>query len=113
MSRKIKICKEKSCHNEQTTAGYCRYHYLKNWKAIKITQKKRSIQALNSYIEHICSKNPDNYVAAFKRDLSNPDFFSRQADHFLSDDDLDLFDDLAFAGDVGRLISHLKIDKAY
>lgn len=111
---KIRLCKEKSCHNQQTTAGYCRYHYLKNWKNIKFRQKKQSVQALNRYIDHICTKNPDNYVAAVKRDLANPEFFSKQAENFLFDDDSAFLEELApLSTDINKLIGYLKVDKSY
>lgn len=113
MARKIKICKEKECDNEQTTSGYCRYHYLRNWRQVKEKQQKQSVKALNQYIDHICSKHPENYVAAVKRDLASPEFFSRRAGDYLYDEDTDFIETLVESGDIKRLISHLKVDNSY
>ena len=32
---KIRICKDEDCKNAATTAGFCRLHFLKNWKELK------------------------------------------------------------------------------
>lgn len=114
MAQKIKLCKEKDCDNEQTTSGYCRYHYLKNWRTIKYRHKKQSLQSLNKYIDHICTKYPDAYVDAVKRDLRDPDFFSKRAESFFVDDGVaDSIDELSFSGDMSRLLTHLKVDRDY
>jgi hypothetical protein len=113
MARKIRLCKEKGCDDAETTSGYCRYHYLKNWKSLKLKHKKQSVQALNRYIEHICTKYPDNYVAAVKRDLASPDFFSRRAEGFMGEGEDEFINELSHAGGIERLMSNLKIDKAY
>ena len=44
---KIKICIEEGCKNVQTTKDYCRLHYLKNWKKIKVLQQKKAAERLN------------------------------------------------------------------
>ncbi len=113
MGRKIKICKDKGCDNEETTAGYCRYHYLRNWKEIKREERKHAVKSLNRYIEHICTKYPDQYVAAVKRDLASPDFFSRQADNFLGEEGDALMQELTGGAGIAKLISQLKVDRDY
>jgi hypothetical protein len=35
MNNLIKICNETECKSAASTAGFCRYHYLKNWRRIK------------------------------------------------------------------------------
>lgn len=112
-ARKIKLCKEKDCKNGQTTMGFCRIHYLKNWKKIKEQQKKKAVENLNRYIDHIMSKNPDGYVDAIREDLRNHDQFSKKVDSYFSDNDYnDMIDELG-VNDVNRIIGGLKIDDTY
>lgn len=111
--RKVKLCKEKNCKDPQTTAGYCRMHYLRNWKQIKEKQKKKAVENLNKYIDHIMSKNPDGYVDAIREDLRNFGQFTRKADSYFADDEYnDVMEEMG-AEDVERIIDTLKIDDTY
>ncbi|MBF0297189.1 MAG: hypothetical protein HQK51_00595 [Oligoflexia bacterium] len=95
-------CLEKYCENLQTTLGYCRPHYIKNWKNIR---KKRAILKegkLQNLIEELISKFPAKYVEAIMHDLSGDKEFYQvlkelNIDTGFQDDDigdLDLDDDL-------------------
>ena len=93
--------------------SHCRIHYLKNWRQIKEKQKKKAVESLNKYIEHIMHKNPDGYLEAIREDLRNQDQYTRKVDNFFSGDDFnDAFDDIGME-DVDRLIGSLKIDDGY
>lgn len=70
-------CLEKFCENLQTTLGYCRFHYIKNWKTIK---KKRAILAegkLQQFIEELIHKYPPKYIEIIMNDLSGDKQFYR------------------------------------
>ncbi|MBF0359569.1 MAG: hypothetical protein HQK49_01065 [Oligoflexia bacterium] len=95
-------CLEKYCENLQTTLGYCRQHYIKNWKNIR---KKRAILKegkLQMLIEELITKYPAKYVEAIMHDLSGDKEFYQvlkelNIDTGFQDDDigdLDLDDDL-------------------
>lgn len=110
---RIKICKEEGCHNAQTTAGYCRVHYLKNWKTIKKEQQEKAAKRLNRYIEAVMKKYPNKYIEVIKEDI-NQDKFKR---HDTGSEELDdlyrLFNEPTYEEDVERLIKELKIEKNY
>lgn len=112
MAKKIvKLCKEKECRNEQTTLGYCRLHYLKNWRKIREKQKKKAISNLNKYVEHIMKKHPDNYVETIKQDLRHADRFQKKAEEFFSDEDFhDVMDDVNLEQEVNSILDNLKVD---
>lgn len=111
--RKVKLCKEKNCKDPQTTAGFCRMHYLRNWKQIKEKQKKKAVENLNKYIDHIMSKNPDGYVDAIREDLRNHGQLSRKADSYFADDEYhDVMEEIGLE-DVERIVDSLKIDDNY
>lgn len=112
-ARKVKLCKERNCKDLQTTSGYCRMHYLKNWKQIKEKQKKKAVENLNKYIDHIMSKNPDGYVDAIREDLKNHGQLSRKADSYFADDEYhDVMEEIGL-DDVERIIDTLKVDDTY
>jgi len=71
---RIRICKEKGCKDAATTDGFCRLHYLRNWKEIKDAKKEAGAKRLNRYIERVLRENPDDYLDIIRRDLERPDF---------------------------------------
>lgn len=112
--RTIKLCKQEGCSNAATTEGYCRFHYLKNWKEIKDHQKKKAVKSLNNYIDHVMKEHPAEYMDVIREDLRNADQFHRKADNFsFRDDEIrDVMEDVS-GDDISRLIGSIKIDDAY
>ena len=109
--RAVKICGEEDCRNQQTTMGYCRLHYLKNWKKIREKQRKKSVDNLNKYVDHIMQKNPDNYVETIKHDLRHAGRFQQRAEEFASDEDFnDVIEKVDIGQEVEKIVDHLKVD---
>jgi hypothetical protein len=87
-------CREIACESVSTTAGYCRLHYIKNWKKIKRKELILREKKLNQYIEELVSKYPDKYIEAIKMDLSDEKAFSKviydlELDESVDDIDVD------------------------
>ena len=71
------MCREIGCESHCSTAGYCRLHYIKNWKKIKRKELILREKKLNQYIEELVSKYPDKYIEAIKQDLTDEKAFSK------------------------------------
>lgn len=112
MSPKIKICKENNCMSEQTTDGFCRLHYLKNWKQIKSDKKKKALKTLNNYVENIIKTNPENYKSGAKNSLFGEPTAETQT-YFQRDDIDSVMEDLGYKEDLDRLIDGIKVDKDF
>ena len=110
---RIRICKEEDCHSAQTTGGYCRLHYLKNWKTIKKEQQERSAKRLNRYIESICRKFPDKYIEVLKEDIESRKFKRHDDQHDEIDELYHLFSEPTYEEEIERLIHDLKIEKNF
>ena len=67
----IKYCLEEGCNDSSTFKGYCRLHYIKNWKYIKMQQKLQAEKKLNEYIERLVDKYPNDYMKIIKEDLAS------------------------------------------
>jgi hypothetical protein len=108
---RIRICKEEGCKDAATTGGYCRLHYLKNWKRIKNAAKKRAAKKLNRYVESMMKRHPKRYVEAIKEDLKK-DRFRSYEDSGFGDDEEDeadaLFGEPNYDEEVRELIEKLK-----
>lgn len=113
---KIKICKTKGCNNAATTAGYCRLHYLMNWRRLKETKQRDAAERLNKYIDKIVEKHPDKYVEIIKKELKSRRFEKNVTEEYGADqiDDVyQIFSDPGFEGDVETLIKNLRIEKKF
>ena len=63
------VCREVACEGLATALGYCRLHYIKNWKKIKRKEVILRERKLNQYIEELVNKYPEKYIEAIRQDL--------------------------------------------
>ncbi len=110
---KIKICKEESCNNSQTTAGYCRVHYLRNWKQIKKEQQEKASKRLNRYVDAIVKKYPTKYVEVIKEEINSGKFKKHDESTEEMDELYRIFSEPSYEDDIERLIKDLKIEKNF
>jgi hypothetical protein len=102
------VCREVACEGLGTTAGYCRLHYIKNWRKIKRKEIILKEGKLNQYIEELVAKYPDKYIEAIRLDLASDKEFAK----VISDLDLDESAD-DFEGDgenIDALVDNIKRD---
>jgi len=86
------ICREVACEGLATTFGYCRLHYIKNWKKIKRKQLILKEKKLNRYIEELVAKYPDKYIEAIRQDLANDKDFSKVVSDLELGEEVDEFE---------------------
>jgi len=100
------VCREVACEGLATSGGYCRLHYIKNWKKIKRKEVILREGKLNQYIEELVAKYPDKYLEAIRQDLLNDKDFAK----VIYDLDLDeSIDDFEGEGEnVESLIDNIK-----
>lgn len=106
---RIRICKEAGCKDAATTAGYCRLHYLKNWKRIKSQERKRAARRLNKYVEGVIRRHPKRYIEIIKDDIKKDKFRLHDEDRDFSEgEDESVFDESTYDEEVRELIEKLK-----
>ena len=64
-------CMEKSCDNLRTTQGYCRLHYIKNYKTIKRKKEILKEGRLQDYITELIGKYPPKFIEQMLADLTD------------------------------------------
>ncbi|HEY8279425.1 MAG TPA: hypothetical protein VIH99_07380 [Bdellovibrionota bacterium] len=69
VSRKNR-CREPGCEQEFILTGYCRLHYIKNWRRIKRKEAILASGQLNNYVEELVNKYPDKYLDVIRQDLA-------------------------------------------
>lgn len=103
------VCREVACEGLATSGGYCRLHYIKNWKKIKRKEVILKEKKLNQYIEELVVKYPDKYIEAIRQDLANDKDFAKVIYDLDLDEGVDDFD--VEGGDsVDSLIDTIKRD---
>ena len=113
---KIKICAEPGCKNVQTTKGYCRLHFLKNWKRLKDEAQRKAADRLNRDVEGIGKKSPDRYMETIRKDLRGDRQPAVAGEENASRDELDdVLHEMGYPDEdaVDRLLNQLKIDKGF
>lgn len=86
------ICREVACEALSTSGGYCRLHYIKNWKKIKRKELILKEGKLNQYIEELVAKYPDKYIEAIRQDLAEDKAFAKVIYDLDLDESVDEFD---------------------
>lgn len=66
-----KRCREPGCEHDFSLQGYCRLHYIKNWRRIKRKESILSTGQLNNYVEELVNKYPDRYLDVIRQDLAS------------------------------------------
>jgi hypothetical protein len=102
------VCREIACEGLATSSGYCRLHYIKNWKKIKRKELILREKKLNQYIEELVAKYPDKYIEAIRQDLANDKDFAKVIHDLDLDESVDDFDVESESMDV--LIDNIKRD---
>jgi hypothetical protein len=102
------VCREVACEGLATSAGYCRLHYIKNWKKIKRKELILKEGKLNQYIEELVAKYPDKYIEAIRQDLANDKDFAKVIYDLDLDESVDEFE--GEGENVDALIDNIKRD---
>jgi hypothetical protein len=77
-AKKTKGCSEPGCTLAAASGGFCRLHYIKNWKQVVEQKKKSARERLNKYIENLSEKYPGEYLEMIKDDLEDEGAFRRR-----------------------------------
>jgi hypothetical protein len=70
-AQRQKRCREPGCDHDFTMLGYCRLHYIKNWRRIKRKEAILASGQLNNYVEELVNKYPDKYLDVIRQDLAS------------------------------------------
>ncbi len=66
-----KRCREPLCDHDPLISGFCRLHYIKNWRKIKRKEAILATGQLNNYVEELVHKYPEKYLDVIRQDLAS------------------------------------------
>lgn len=85
------VCHEPSCDHLATALGFCRMHYIKNWKRIKLKEEILNSGRLRTFLVELANKYSEKYLHALRHDLQDDESLARvirELDLRETDDDL-------------------------
>lgn len=69
-SNRIVICKFAGCYDMATVPeGFCRLHYLSNWKKLKSKEAKSEGKALEEYLKELSGRFPEEFFEKLRAEL--------------------------------------------
>lgn len=83
---KKKTCAQAKCKQPISIHGFCRLHYIANWRAIKFDKKVKAERRLNAYVDHLAKKYPKSYLDKIRENLSDDDKFRQTMEEINTDD---------------------------
>ena len=72
---KKKFCDQADCERGAVSHGYCRLHYISNYKHIKFNNHVKAERRLNAYVDRLAKKYPKDYLERIKEGLESEDKF--------------------------------------
>lgn len=77
---KKKFCAQEDCKAEAVSQGFCRLHFLANWKTRKAEASTKAERRLNAYVDRLAKKYPADYMDKIKEGLENEEKFKQTVD---------------------------------
>src|SRR4051812_23046081 len=74
--KRKKMCSASACRAEAVSDGYCRLHYLKHWKHIKLNAQVKAEQRLNRFVNRLSKKYPKDFLEKIREGLESEDKFN-------------------------------------
>lgn len=74
-----RLCAHTGCTSSPSTKGYCRLHYISNWKHIQFNNQVKAERRLNDYIDKVAKKYPKDYLEKIKEGLEDEGRFKEMA----------------------------------
>jgi hypothetical protein len=86
---KKKFCIQDKCKQQAVSNGYCRLHYIANWKHIRFDAQVKAERRLNAYVDRIAKKYPKDYLERIKEGLESEEKFKQTVEELDLDGDGD------------------------
>jgi len=78
--KKQKFCLHDQCSQEANLKGFCRLHYIANWRELKTSQKQKSEKRLNAYVDRMAERYPKDYMDRIREGLGDETKFRASLD---------------------------------
>ncbi len=80
-------CTHAKCKQPAAQEGYCRLHYLANWKHIKLNNQLKAEKRLNAYVDRLAKKYPGDFMDKIREELEDENKFKQSVQELEIDPD--------------------------
>ncbi len=87
--KRAPVCEQRGCRKPAVSHGYCRLHYLANWREIKEEDKLRAERRLNAYVDRLSKRYPADYLEKIKAGIEDEGMFKQTMEQLEMDQDED------------------------
>lgn len=74
-SESKRYCESEGCKSMAASKGYCRLHYITNWKLIRLNDHLKAEKRLNAYVEKLAEKYPKDWMEKIKEGVEDESKF--------------------------------------
>lgn len=75
-----RYCTHEECKSEAVNKGYCRKHYLANWKLMRLNDHLKAEKRLNAYVEKLAKKYPADWMEKIKEGVEDENKFKQSVE---------------------------------
>lgn len=79
-AKKERFCAADGCKLTAAMGGYCRLHYLKNYRTIKAAEQAKAEKRLNTFVDRLAKKYPNDYLERLKEGIESEEKFRQTVD---------------------------------
>ena len=108
MVNKITICRDDNCNDMQIINGYCRLHYLKNWRKIKEAECLQKKVSFSDFIKQASEKLKNKVEGQEPQEADKTGWTERKMTD-LSVDFQEIATDLEFDAELENILNGLKV----
>ena len=109
--KRVRVCDEAGCRELQTTSGFCRLHYIKNWREIVQERKLKAREKLSKFVEGMSERYGDDYVEVLQDTMGSDEQLKNRLHEFGFREEFESGDKNPFeATAVRELLSGLNSD---
>lgn len=69
IEEELRQCKVLGCDRLYFAKGYCRLHYIKYWKRIKIKERLMSESLMDDHAHSLIDQYPDEFIDQLREDI--------------------------------------------
>jgi len=84
---KKRFCMHEECKSQAVSHGYCRLHYIANYRTIKLSEQIKAERRLNAYVDRLSRRFPGEVLEKIKEGIESEEKFKAAVEELDLDTD--------------------------
>lgn len=82
-----RFCMNEECKAQAVSHGYCRLHYIANYRTIKLSEQIKAERRLNAYVDRLSRRFPGEVLEKIKEGIESDEKFKAAVEELDLDTD--------------------------